>query len=223
MRRVSGASSWPGASSWVPSSRRPDDLASAAQGCRGCDLYAPATQAVMGSGPPGAVLMLVGEQPGDQEDRAGEPFVGPAGRLLDRALGEAGLEPSSVYRTNAVKHFRFVDRGSGKRLHKSPARWQVAKCEPWLLAELEAVRPLGVVLLGATAGQAAYGTGFRVGSDRGRRLDWPEHWPTSRDGSFTVATTHPSAVLRSRERDRDFAGLVADLRTVRELVGADDG
>ena len=220
MTKVSSPSSWPGASAWVPASRRPSDLASAAQSCRGCDLYGPATQAVMGSGPRTARLMLVGEAPGDQEDREGEPFVGPAGRLLDRALADAGLDPAATYRTNAVKHFRFVERGAGKRLHKSPARWHVARCEPWLLAELDSVRPVGVVLLGATAGQAAYGGGFRVGQARGKRLDWPAHWPASDDRVFAVATTHPSAVLRSRERDRDVEALVADLRIARDLVAA---
>jgi DNA polymerase len=194
----------------VPPGADLDDLASAAQGCRGCDLWQHATQAVMGSGPPDADTMVVGEQPGDREDTAGEPFVGPAGRLLDEALEAAGLEPASVYRTNAVKHFRFVDRGH-KRIHKSPARWQVAKCQPWLLAELEALHPSTVVLLGATAGQAVFGSSFRVGTSRGRALEWPSAMPGPAP-ALVVATTHPASVLRSRQRDEDYAQLVADLR-----------
>lgn len=203
-------SSWPGAEQWVPSGADLDDLGPAAQACRGCDLWQHATQAVVGSGPPDASTMLVGEQPGDREDLAGEPFVGPAGRLLDEALEAAGIEPASVYRTNAVKHFRFVDRGH-KRIHKSPAGWQVAKCQPWLLAELDALRPSTVVLLGATAGRSVYGSSFRVGASRGTPLDWPDTIPGPAP-SLVVATAHPSSVLRSRQRDEDFSALVADLR-----------
>ena len=216
MAARSTPSSWPGAQEWVPPDADLEDLASAAQGCRGCDLWQHATQAVMGNGPPDAPTMLVGEQPGDREDTAGEPFVGPAGRLLDEALEAAGIEPASVYRTNAVKHFRFVDRGH-KRIHKSPARWQVAKCQPWLLAELEALHPSTVVLLGATAGQAVYGSSFRVGTSRGRALDWPSTMPGPAP-ALVVATTHPASVLRSRRRDEDYAQFVADLR-----VAADGG
>ncbi|GGB83110.1 uracil-DNA glycosylase [Knoellia flava TL1] len=207
---------WPGASEWVPRGRSVAALADAAQRCRGCDLFRDTTQAVMGSGPADAELVLVGEQPGDREDVEGEPFVGPAGRLLDAALTEAGLDPSAVYRTNVVKHFRHTDRG-GKRIHKSPARWQVAKCEPWLLAELDRVRPRGAVLLGATAGQEAFGATFRVGESRGRWLPWPQAWPAHR-GEFTLATPHPASVLRSRRRDEDLAALVADLRVAAELL-----
>lgn len=207
---------WPGAADWVPPRRSMAAIARAAQDCRGCDLYRDTTQAVVGSGPSGAALALVGEQPGDREDVLGEPFVGPAGRLLDEALAAAGLEPNSVFRTNAVKHFRHTDRG-GKRIHRSPARWQVAKCEPWLLAELDVVRPRGAVILGATAGQAAFGADFRVGEARGRRLPWPSRWPAG-DGEFSVATAHPSAVLRSRQRHEDFEALVRDLRVAAELL-----
>jgi uracil-DNA glycosylase len=203
-------SSWPGAQRWVPPDADLDDLASAVQECRGCDLWEHATQAVMGNGPPDATTMVVGEQPGDREDLAGEPFVGPAGRLLDDALEAAGIEPASVYRTNVVKHFRFVDRGH-KRIHKSPARWQVAKCQPWLLAELDALHPATVVLLGATAGQGVFGSSFRVGASRGRPLDWPDTMPRPAP-RLVVATAHPSSVLRSRQRDQDFAALVSDLR-----------
>lgn len=210
MATRSTPSSWPGAGAWVPAGADLDDLASAAHECRGCDLWEHATQVVMGSGPPGATTMLVGEQPGDREDLVGEPFVGPAGRLLDEALEAAGIEPASVYRTNAVKHFRFVDRGH-KRIHKSPARWQVAKCQPWLLAELEALNPSTVVLLGATAGQSVYGSSFRVGTSRGKPLDWPPTLPGPAPG-LVVTTAHPSSVLRSRQREEDLAALVSDLR-----------
>lgn len=203
-------SQWPGAAPWVPPEPELATLAMAVQGCRGCDLFRDATQAVMGSGPRDAHVMLVGEQPGDREDLAGEPFVGPAGRLLDDALQAAGIEPATTFRTNAVKHFRFVDR-AGKRIHKSPARWQVAKCQPWLLAELESVRPAVVVLLGSTAGQAVFGPAFRVGVSRGRPLSWPDTM-ASPAPDLVLATAHPASVLRSRERERDLAALVADLR-----------
>ncbi|WP_270888155.1 UdgX family uracil-DNA binding protein [Pedococcus sp. 5OH_020] len=209
MTSRSVASSWPGAQQWVPDGAGVDQLASAAQGCRGCDLFADATQAVMGSGPADAEVMVVGEQPGDREDVAGEPFVGPAGRLLDDALAAAGIEPYSVFRTNAVKHFRFDQRG-GKRIHKSPSRWQVAKCQPWLLAELDVVRPTTVVLLGATAGQSVFGPSFRVGASRGRPLEWPPDLAGA-GPELVVATAHPASVLRSRRRDEEYADLVADL------------
>jgi uracil-DNA glycosylase len=198
------------AAEFVPARPSLASLRQAAAGCTACPLYRTGTQTVFGEGARAARLMLVGEQPGDREDLAGEPFVGPAGRLLDDALEAAGIEPASVYRTNAVKHFRFVDRGH-KRIHKSPARWQVAKCQPWLLAELEALEPSTVVLLGATAGQSVYGSSFRVGTSRGKPLDWPATLPgpTPR---LVVATAHPSSVLRSRRREQDLAALVSDLR-----------
>jgi uracil-DNA glycosylase family protein len=209
----------PGAHRWVPESRDLGALREAAQECRGCELYRDVTQVVMGAGAPDAELVLVGEQPGDQEDRQGEPFVGPAGRLLDRALDEAGIDPASVYRTNVVKHFRFSGTRGKQRIHKSPSRVHVAACEPWLLAELDAVRPTGVVLLGATAGKALYGASFRVGELRGRLIDWPEPQqpdPPRARPDWVLPTTHPSAVLRSRSRDEDYAGLVADLVVARE-------
>jgi DNA polymerase len=201
---------WPDAGHWLPPDHEVPVLATALQACRGCDLYAEATQGVPGAGPSDAALMLVGEQPGDREDRAGEPFVGPAGRLLDEALSEAGLDPRAAFRTNAVKHFRHVDRGH-KRIHRTPTRWQVAQCRPWLLAELDAVRPQTVVLLGATAGQAVFGPTFTVEAHRGRDLDWPEELP-GHAPARVLATVHPAAVLRSRQRDEVRAGLVADLR-----------
>lgn len=215
----------PGARWWVPERPEVETLRSAVQGCQGCELYADATQAVMGTGPPDAELMVVGEQPGDQEDRQGEPFVGPAGRLLDRALEEAGIDPASVWRTNVVKHFRFGETRGKQRIHKSPSQVHVAACGPWLVAELDVVRPTGVVTLGATAGRALWGSGFRVGDARGQVRPWPDaglgsgpapqHVPV-----WALATTHPAAVLRSRNRAEDEARLVADLalaaRTLRQ-------
>jgi DNA polymerase len=210
-----------GAARWVPADASLDELRVAAQSCRGCDLYRAATQAVVGHGDAEAELMLVGEQPGDKEDLAGEPFVGPAGRLLDKALVAAGVDPESVFRTNVVKHFRFAGTRGKQRIHRSPARWQVAACEPWLLAELELVRPEGVVLLGATAGTAVHGPSFRIGKDRGVRDPWPiDRLPLGHPPVWVLATTHPSAVLRSRNRDEDFLALVEDLRTaVRPVTG----
>ena len=208
----------PGASAWVPEQPTLASLRSAAQECRGCELYADATQAVLGEGPPDAALVLVGEQPGDQEDLAGEPFVGPAGGLLDRALTEAGLDPAAVFRTNAVKHFRFSGTRGKQRIHKGPGRPHVVACQPWLLAELDLVRPRGVVLLGATAGQAVFGASFRVGASRGRRSAWPDDGSAAHRPDWVVPTVHPSSVLRSREREADFEAFVADLRTVRALL-----
>jgi DNA polymerase len=159
--------------------------------------------------------MLVGEQPGDVEDRRGEPFVGPAGRMLDKALAEAGLARDAVYLTNAVKHFRFKSTAQGKRrLHQKPDAAQVAACRPWLAAELTAVHPQTVVLLGATAAQAVFGSGFRLTRHRGERLAWPEDGPMGNPGaSLVLATIHPSAILRAGEsRQTMYAGLVDDLK-----------
>ena len=187
------------------------------QKCQGCDLYRGATRGVMGDGPKDADLMLVGEQPGDKEDLAGEPFVDPAGKLLDKALAAAGIDPDSVFRTNVVKHFRFSGTRGKQRIYKSPSRWHVAACEPWLLAELELVEPTGVVLLGATAGAALYGASFRLGPNRGRFHDWPSEDVRGRP-AWVLPTGHPSAVLRSRERDDDLAALVADLTLARKRL-----
>ena len=211
---------YPGAQEWVPRTRRLDRLGQAVQDCRGCDLYQDATQAVFGLGAARATLMAVGEQPGDREDLEGEPFVGPAGRLLDDAFEAAGLDRDEVYLTNAVKHFRFTRPRGKQRIHKSPARWQVAACGPWLLAELEAVQPSVVVLLGATAGQAVYGSSFRVTASRGRQLPWPDDHAGPTNPPVCVATAHPASVLRSRQRDADFAALVSDLEVARELRDA---
>jgi uracil-DNA glycosylase len=212
---------YPGAQPWVPERLSLAAIRSAAQDCRGCELFRDATQVVVGDGPEGAALMLVGEQPGDKEDLAGEPFVGPAGKLLDRALESAGIDPRSAFRTNAVKHFRFAGTRGKQRIHKSPSRWHVTACGPWLLAELEVVRPRVVVLLGGTAGQAVYGPSFRVGAVRGQVQPWPvERLPVGGTApEAVVATTHPSAVLRSRERESDFDALVADLRVAAAALG----
>ena len=207
-----GATDSPGAAPYVPTAGSWQVLADAVGACRGCDLHRDATQAVFGEGPIGARMALVGEQPGDQEDRVGEPFVGPAGRLLDSALDEAGLSRSEVYLTNAVKHFRFTRPKGKQRIHKSPARWQVAACQPWLLAELERVQPRVVVLLGATAAQAVFGSSFRVTQMRGSVMPWPSDRLALAHPPRCVATTHPAAVLRSRQRDKDLAALIGDLR-----------
>ena len=187
-------------------------LAKEAAGCQACDLYRNATQTVFGHGTAKARLFLVGEQPGDQEDKAGEPFVGPAGRILDKALAEVGLERDDVYMTNAVKHFKWTPKGK-RRIHQRPSAREVAACHQWLEAELAAVDPDVVIALGATAGQALFGSKFRVGAARGQVLDL--------DGRQVVATIHPSAVLRVQEpadRDEQYAGLVADLRRALEVV-----
>jgi uracil-DNA glycosylase family protein len=209
----------PGAEQWVPERPSLDDLRSAAQECHGCELYQNATQTVMGDGPDNAPLMVLGEQPGDKEDLAGEPFVGPAGRLLDRALEEAGIDPETVFRTNVVKHFRFSGTRGKQRIHKSPSRVHVTACGPWLVAELELVRPQGVVLLGGTAGQAIYGSSFRVGKTRGTMQQWPAAWSAVRhEPAWVLPTTHPSAVLRSRQRDEDLAAFVADLKVAAQAL-----
>jgi uracil-DNA glycosylase family protein len=208
-----------GASPWVPERVSKRSLAEGIGACKGCELYQNATHGVPGEGPRDASLMVVGEQPGDQEDRQGRPFVGPAGRLLDRALQDAGVDPTSVYRTNAVKHFRWDPGRAGKRIHKGPSRFHVAACGPWMVAELDMVRPIGVILLGATAGSSVYGPSFRVGQSRGRPLDWPATtFASTWQPDWALATTHPSAVLRSRRRAEDYAALAADLRIAASLL-----
>lgn len=203
---------WPTAAPFVPPTTDLDALREAAAGCRGCPLWEPASQVVFGRGQTSARLLLLGEQPGDVEDREGLPFVGPAGRLLVSALDEADVDRSDVFVTNAVKHFKFVARGK-RRIHATPDRWEVEACRPWLNAELAAVQPELVVLLGATAAKAVFGPSFRVTQQRGIVLDWPEP-----DGPRAVATIHPSAVLRADDREAARAGLVADLRVVRDLL-----
>jgi len=203
---------WPTAAPFVPESPDLDALRAAAPDCRGCPLWEPATQVVFGRGSAGARLMLVGEQPGDQEDQRGLPFVGPAGHLLVRALDEAGVDRSRAYVTNAVKHFKFTVRGK-RRIHATPDTYEVAACRPWLVAELAAVRPELVVLLGATAAKTVYGPSFRVTQQRGALMAWP-----SPDGPQALATIHPSAVLRADDQDAALAGLVADLRVAAQAL-----
>ncbi|MCC2274469.1 UdgX family uracil-DNA binding protein [Streptomyces sp. ET3-23] len=199
-------------------------LREAAAGCHGCPLHRAATQTVFGAGGTSARLLLVGEQPGDQEDRKGHPFVGPAGGVLNRALEEAGIDPDDTYVTNAVKHFKFTQSGPGKRrIHKAPDLREMRACRPWLAAELRLVDPDVVVALGATAGKALLGPSFRVTRDRGVALPLPPldgHGDEEGEG-VVVATLHPSAVLRAddEERARAYAGLVADLRVAGRLLG----
>jgi uracil-DNA glycosylase family protein len=205
-----------GAARYLPEERGVNALKSAAERCRGCSLFEDASQTVFGRGHSGAPIMLVGEQPGDQEDRAGEPFVGPAGRLLARALKDAGIDPAMTYETNAVKHFKFTRKGGKRRIHQKPNRTEVVACRPWLIAEIEAVRPQVVVCLGATAAQSLLGNAFRVSVQRGQEL----RLPASVDVRLTpepivVATVHPSAVLRDRSdrHDEAYESFVADLRS----------
>jgi DNA polymerase len=202
---------------YVPDTDRLSELSRAAADCHGCELYRNATQTVFGSGPAGAALMLVGEQPGDLEDKHGEPFVGPAGKLLDRALEQAGIDAGQVFKTNAVKHFRWrPDERSKRRIHQKPSAGNVRACRPWLAAELRAVQPELVVALGATAAQSLLGTGFRLTEHRGTVLQ------AELDGIrfALLATIHPSAALRAPDRDAALAGLVADLRAAAEFVGS---
>lgn len=190
-----------------------EQLREAALGCQACPLWEPATQTVFGEGAADASLVLVGEQPGDKEDREGRPFVGPAGRILDDALVAAGIDRTAVYTTNAVKHFKYKPAGK-RRLHQNPAAREVAACRPWLDAELALLRPEVVVLLGATAGKAILGSTFRVTKDRGRLLDWP-------GPGHLLATIHPSAVLRAPDpeaRALAYDGLVADLEVAAAAI-----
>ncbi|MFD6349834.1 UdgX family uracil-DNA binding protein [Streptomyces roseolus] len=188
----------------------------AAADCRGCPLHRYATGTVFGRGPAHARLMLVGEQPGDREDQEGKAFVGPAGRLLSKALREAGIDEGDAYLTNAVKHFKFTEEPTRKRrIHKAPSPRETLACRPWLLAELRLVSPAVVVTLGATAGRALLGPSFRVGTDRGVPRPLPAQGPDggSVDGVRVLPTVHPSVVLRAPDRKQMYEGLVADLRT----------
>lgn len=190
-------------------------LRKAAAGCRGCPLHRDATQTVFGAGAADARVMLVGEQPGDQEDRQGKPFVGPAGRLLDRALAEAGIDPGDAYVTNAVKHFKFTQAEPRKRrIHKAPNLREMTACAPWLAAELALVEPELIVVLGATAGKALLGSSFRVGEVRGTVLEEEIHGRRER----LVPTVHPSSVLRADDREGAYQGLVQDLRTAARVL-----
>jgi uracil-DNA glycosylase len=198
------------AAAFVPERPTLDSLRHAAAGCTACPLYRTGTQTVFGEGASRAQVMLVGEQPGDREDREGRPFVGPAGRLLDEALEEASIDRSTAYVTNVVKHFKWQARGK-RRIHQKPAAGEIAACRPWLDAELAVVRPTALVLLGATAAQALIGRTFRVTKQRGEPVE-------SELAPLVVATIHPSAILRAPDEDRaaERAAFVADLRRVAE-------
>ena len=202
----------------IPSRSTVAALHRSVQGCRACDLWEPATQAVMGEGAARARVMLVGEQPGDREDRDGHPFVGPAGRILDQGLERAGIVREEAYITNVVKHFRYKLRGK-RRIHQTPDRWHVSACLPWLEAELSLIKPEALVLLGATAGQAILGSWVRIGRDRGQPLE------SDLAGLVTV-TAHPSAILRQRgeaARSEAMAAFVADLRRVSSWLATHQG
>jgi uracil-DNA glycosylase family protein len=199
----------PGAEAFLPSRLSLPALREAASVCRGCDLYAAATQTVFGEGSQKARIVFVGEQPGDKEDREGRPFVGPAGKIFDRALLEAGIQRQEVYVTNAVKHFSFEPRGKA-RLHKRPRVGEVKACSPWLRAELQLIDPEILVLLGATAAQAVFGPSFRITRDRGKPLP-------SELAPLVLATLHPSAILRAADeeaREQAYQSLVTDLKLV---------
>ena len=186
-------------------------LRESAAGCTGCDLYKHATQTVFGEGAARVSIMFVGEQPGDQEDLVGRPFVGPAGKILDKALAEAGIARRDLYVTNAVKHFKWEPQGK-RRKHKKPSATEIAACRPWLETEIEVVKPRVIVCLGVTAAQAVFGKAVRLNEMRGRP------WSTS-IAPIVFVTVHPSAVLRhpnAVERDREYGGFVEDLRSIRE-------
>ncbi|HTY30261.1 UdgX family uracil-DNA binding protein [Mycobacterium sp.] len=206
------------AARYLPEDRSLEALKAAAGRCHGCPLYADATQTVFGHGHPGSPIMLVGEQPGDQEDRAGLPFVGPAGRLLARALDDAGIDPTLTYETNAVKHFKFTRKGGTRRIHQKPSRTEVVACRPWLIAEIEAVRPQVIVCLGATAAQSLLGAAFRVSAQRGQVIGFPSTVDVRLEPQpMVVATVHPSSVLRDRSDSHDeaYALFVDDLCSAR--------
>ena len=202
------------AAAYLPERPTLPRLREAAAGCRACPLWQTGTQTVFGEGRAPAEVMLVGEQPGDQEDKQGRPFVGPAGRVLDEVLELAGVERGGVYLTNAVKHFKWEARGK-RRIHAKPTWSEQMACKPWLEAELDVVRPRVLVCLGATAAQSLLGKQFRVTKERGR-------WLESDLAEYVTATIHPSAVLRQRDSDsrrRELAGLVADLKLVASVLG----
>jgi uracil-DNA glycosylase family protein len=203
-----------GAEAFVPERPSLSKLREAAAGCRGCDLWRGATQTVFSEGSSRARLMLVGEMPGDQEDRQGKPFVGPAGRELDRALEEAGIERGDAYVTNVVKHFKFEERGK-RRIHQTPRKGEIDACTPWLDTEIKLIRPAALVTLGATAAKALLGSSFRLTQHRGELLD-------AELADIVAATIHPSAIVRQRDdeaRHAERAAFVADLRMVAEALG----
>jgi DNA polymerase len=201
------------AAEFVPPSRNLASLRTASAGCRGCGLWERGTQTVFGEGGAGAAVMFVGEQPGDQEDQQGRPFVGPAGRLLDQALEEAGIDRSLAYVTNAVKHFKWEPKGK-RRIHAKPTWTELAACRPWLDAEIEAVAPRVIFCLGAPAAQSLLGKQFRVTRQRGEFVE-------SDLAEYVLATIHPSAILRQRDdesRQAEYAAFVKDLRPVAKVL-----
>jgi uracil-DNA glycosylase family protein len=203
------------ATPFLPERRSLKALREAAAECRGCHLWRKATQTVFGEGRKGSRVMLVGEMPGDREDRAGEPFVGPAGRELDEGLVEAGIDREAAYVTNVVKHFKFEERGR-RRIHQTPKRFEVDACRPWLDAELEVVAPEALVVLGATAAKALFGSSFRITRERGRLLE-------SDLAPIVSATIHPSAILRAPDddaRQREREAFAADLANVARVLDA---
>ncbi|WP_158747929.1 UdgX family uracil-DNA binding protein [Acidobacterium sp. S8] len=205
----------PGSSArnFLPEQRDLESLKIASQHCKGCDLYLRGTQTVFGEGRKSSAILFVGEQPGDQEDLAGKPFVGPAGRLLDACMEEAGIDRNAAYVTNVVKHFKWEPRGK-RRIHKKPSVREVTACRPWLDAEIKAVRPKMIVCLGATAAQSLLGSSFRVTLHRGEAMEVAGYPPI-------VATVHPSSILRARtdeDRDRERALFVADLANVAKTL-----
>ncbi|MGH8503159.1 MAG: UdgX family uracil-DNA binding protein [Gammaproteobacteria bacterium] len=209
----SGTSS---AADFLPEHRSLDALREAADVCQGCALYQDATQTVFGEGSADAKVVFIGEQPGDEEDRAGRPFVGPAGRLLDRAMVDAGIDRRAAYITNAVKHFKWEPRGK-RRIHKKPQDREIKACKPWLAAEIELIRPQVVVCLGVTAATAAFGKAVRLKDHRGRFVATPLC-------DWTFVTTHPSALLRLQEadlREAEYQRLVEDLQQVQTQLHED--
>ena len=201
------------ASDFLPRNRSLESLRQAAKSCKGCDLYLNATQTVFGDGPGHASVMLVGEQPGDIEDQKGEPFVGPAGRMLDRALEDARISRDEVYVTNAVKHFKWIWRGK-RRLHQKPSVRQVVACRPWLEVEIEVVEPEILVCLGATAAQSVTGKSVAIMKERGKFID-------SVLGKLTFVTIHPSAILRQRdndEREQEYRRFASELKLVKRKL-----
>ena len=203
-----------GAAGLIPNEPNLDELRDAAAECTACPLYRNATQTVFGEGPDEARVMFVGEQPGDSEDLAGHPFVGPAGKLLDRCMKEAGIDRSRAYVTNAVKHFKWVPRGT-RRIHSKPGSMEIAACLPWLEAEIAAVKPRVIVALGATAARALFGKAFRVTKERGKPVP-------SRLAPFALATVHPSSLLRAPDeetRHREIERFIEDLKKTAEMLG----
>jgi uracil-DNA glycosylase len=197
----------------VPETASLSKVAAAAKTCTACPLYKNATQTVFGEGPKHAAMLMVGEQPGDYEDVAGKPFVGPAGKILDRAMAEAGIDRTEVYVTNAVKHFKWEPRGK-RRIHQKPSARDIAACRPWLEAEVRLVEPKIVVCLGSTAGQTIFGPAFRVTKQRGKMLPSPL-------AKKVVATVHPSSLLRQPDeesREREYKHFVADLRVAAQAL-----